>query len=154
MLRTALRYKDLLYDKAVSRTLALYETWVLPCPISHGFQNSKIITLREAKLIEFRERKKLLNPYERPLLIDGASQEEKIRLEDLAKRTNFESMYTNKLSYDRHKNAYTHRVKDFPESYDIDESFLNWGKDPDKIKKFRAKRLNLKAWIIGSFLLY
>ena len=110
--------------------------------------------MREAKLIEFRERKKLLNPYERPLMLESASQEERIRLEDLAKRTSFETMYTNKLSYDRHKNAYSHRVRDFPESYDIDESVMNWGQDPDKMKKFRVKRLNLKTWIVGGFLLY
>ena len=72
-------------------------------------------------------------------MLESASQEERIRLEDVAKRTNFETMYTCKLNYDRHKDAYTYRVRDFPDSYDVDESAYNWAMDPDKMKKFRIK---------------
>ena len=102
MFTSAIKFKNRLYDRAVNATLHLYESWILPCPVTYGFQSTKLISLREAKLIEFRERKKLLNPYERPMLLESASQEERIRLEKVAKRTSFENMYTSKLTYDRH----------------------------------------------------
>lgn len=31
---------------------------------------------------------------------------------------------------------------------------FNWARDPDCLKKFRTRRLNLKAILIGGFLLY
>ncbi len=69
-----------LYDKTVYRTLTLYENWILPDMANGGFLNTSRMTLKQAKLREFREKKKLLNPYERDMIISAANQEEQIRL--------------------------------------------------------------------------
>ena len=53
--------KDRLYAKSVNVTLNFYEKYVLP----KGLKES----LKDIKLKEFRERKKLLNPYQRDQLI-------------------------------------------------------------------------------------
>lgn len=47
--------KDYLYDKAVEKTLKYYERWVLP--------KGQLTSLRDIKLKEFNDRRKLLNPY-------------------------------------------------------------------------------------------
>ena len=70
-----------LYDRAVLKTLGLYEKWILPENDMYGFpSNRKLISLREAKLREFKERKNLLHPYEGPKLLENADEEEKQRL--------------------------------------------------------------------------
>lgn len=71
------------------------------------------------------------------MLLESASQDERLRLEELAKRTNFQTIYTDKLRYDRHKEAYGHRVRDFPESYSLSESHYEYILDPDFKKKMR-----------------
>jgi hypothetical protein len=50
------------YDLAVDYTLRFYERWILPQPWHHSTAKDRI-SLRELKLKEFRERRKLLNPY-------------------------------------------------------------------------------------------
>ena len=45
-----------------------------------GFQSKTRMSLRQAKLKEFREKKKLLHPFERDQLISGASELEQVRL--------------------------------------------------------------------------
>ena len=67
-----------------------------------GFRRQSRISLHEAKLREFREKKKLLNPYERQSLLESSNQDERLRLEDLSKRTNFYSIKNDKLTYNRH----------------------------------------------------
>jgi hypothetical protein len=52
-----------LYDKSVDLTLHFYERWVLPQEWWHGMGPSKRPSIKELKLREFRDRKKLLNPY-------------------------------------------------------------------------------------------
>jgi hypothetical protein len=58
------------------------------------------------------------------------------------------------VSYDRHKDAYESRVKNFPESYSIKDSPLIYTKDPDGLKKFRVRRLNLKLILVGGLFTY
>jgi hypothetical protein len=53
--------KTKLYDKAVDITLKFYESVVLPP--GHN------VSLKNLKLKEYRDRKKLLHPYERETLI-------------------------------------------------------------------------------------
>ena len=153
-MKNVIKYRERAYDAAVAKTLLFYESWILPCPKMDGFQKQTRISLREAKLREFREKKKLLNPYERDMLLDSSTQDERLRLEDLTKRTNFQSIMTDKLRYDRHKGAYDFRVHDFPDSYSINDSPLEYQHDPDGLKKFRLQRLNFKLMIVGGFLIY
>ncbi len=96
----------------------------------------------------------MLNPYERTALLDGASQEERLRLDVVDRRTNFYSIRNFKVSYDRHKDAYGKRVTNFPTSYATSDSALEWANDPDAMTKFRQRRLNLKLILLGSFLTY
>ena len=86
--------------------------------------------------------------------MESSNQEERLRLEAIDKRNNFYSIRNFKLSYNRHENAYNFRVKDFPEEYHHKDSFMLWGRDPDLIEKFTPSRINLKLWIIGSFVMY
>ena len=125
------KYRESLYDSAVARTLYFYENWILPCPKESGFHRQTRISLHEAKMIEFKEKKKLLNPYDKELLLDSANQEERLRLEDVSKRTSFNNVHTDKLRYDRHKGAYGLRITNFPDSYHIRDSALEWRMDPD-----------------------
>ena len=68
-----MKYRERAYDAAVAKTLHFYEGWILPCPKMDGFQKQTRISLREAKLREFREKKKLLNPYERDMLLESST---------------------------------------------------------------------------------
>ena len=61
------------YDKAVLRALYVYEGWILPDMKNGGFTSTSRQSLYQTKLKEFRERKKLLNPYSREQMIEGAS---------------------------------------------------------------------------------
>ena len=54
--------KQKLYEYSVQQTLKVYENWVLPRTNLDGV---KRVSLREVKLREFRDRKKLLNPYQK-----------------------------------------------------------------------------------------
>ena len=130
-MRSVLKLKERAYDAAVARTLNFYESWVLPCPKEGGFLKQKRISLREAKLREFREKKQLLNPYEKISMLESASQEERLRLEEVSKRTNFYSIRNFKLSYNRHKDAYGYRVQNFPDSYKDRQSIMDYRNDPD-----------------------
>ena len=76
--------------------------------------DKKRISLREAKLKEFRERKILLHPYEKTKLLENADNEEKSRLELLANKVDFKNCVDFALTYDRHKNMYGERIRDFP----------------------------------------
>ena len=51
-------FKTKLYDKAVLKTLNVYEKWFLP-------PNKNRKSLIDIKKDEFRDRKKLLNPYQK-----------------------------------------------------------------------------------------
>ena len=55
------------------RVLNFYEGWILPDMKTGGFNATYRPTLKQMKLKEFRERKKLLNPYSREQMVDGAS---------------------------------------------------------------------------------
>ena len=61
------------YDRSVFRVLNFYESWILPDMKTGGFNATYRPTLKQIKLKEFRERKKLLNPYSREQMVDGAS---------------------------------------------------------------------------------
>lgn len=80
-------------------------------------ENNHRISLREAKLKEFRVRKTLMNPYDKMRLLENSSDEEKEKLEKLAKNVNFENCANFTLSHDRHFGLYGNRVKDFPNEY-------------------------------------
>lgn len=68
----------------------------------------------------------LLNPYKKELAI---SQNEDLK--QLEKKVTLESMKTFTVSYDRHKGKYSYREKDFPDSYKIGTSALEYSNDPD-----------------------
>ena len=153
-MRAFAQVKERAYDTAVARTLQLYENWILPCPKTGGFQAQTRVSLREAKLREFREKKSLLNPYERDALIGSSSQEERLRLEDLTKRTNFHNAQNFKVTYNRHEGAYGLRVRDFADSHDVKDSIMEWRNDPDAYSKFRPTRVNLKLICVGLFFTY
>ena len=69
----------------MQKTIHLYESYILP-------PHSKRVSLLDIKKQEFRERKKLLNPILREQLLDSSTEEEKIRLEALAKKTSFNNL--------------------------------------------------------------
>ena len=52
------------YDKAVDFTLRFYERYVLPRG-EWWAEADKRVSLRELKVREFRDRRKLLNPYQK-----------------------------------------------------------------------------------------
>ena len=72
-----------------------------------------------------------------------------MRLEAVAKRTNFYSIRNFNLTYDRHKGAYDFRVRDFPDSYQSRSSPMDYRNDPDAWIKFVPTRLNLKLILLG-----
>ena len=63
---TSLKHK--LYEKSVNLTLRVYENWILP----PGVKTS----LKDTKLKEFRDRRKLLNPYQRDQIITSSINSE------------------------------------------------------------------------------
>ena len=102
---------------------------------------------------EFTDRKKLLNPYQKELLL----QQETTRtaqLETLAKVAKIETMKTFDLTYDRHAGKYGYREKDFPTEYSIHDSPMDYVRDPDYTVKFKVQRVNLKAWVLFFLALY
>ena len=121
----ALREK--LYDKSVSAALMFYERWVLPQSWWSG--SDQRVSIRELKLREFRERKALLNPYKREQLISSSVNSE--QLQKLSEKVSVSTMYTFKITYDRHKDRFTYREKNFPAEYNVNESSLNYALDPD-----------------------
>ena len=56
-------------------------------------------------------------------------------------------MYTFAITYDRHKDRYGYRTKDFPDKYSVHESTLNFAYDPDWLVKLDTKRVNLKKFL-------
>ena len=60
-----------MYDYAVDKTLIIYERWILPQPWHHPSGKDRV-SIKELKLREFRERRKLLNPYQKEQLIASA----------------------------------------------------------------------------------
>lgn len=130
------------YDKAVSRTLVWYESWVLP-------KHSSRMSLRDLKLQEFRERKQLLNPITSQSLIEAATDEEKFRLEKLQKMTSFSTLQDFPITSDRHAGLYGYRTQNFKNSYNPYDSPLEYVLDPDWSVKMEPKRINLKKWLFG-----
>jgi hypothetical protein len=62
----------------------------LPDNDTYGWpKDQRRISLKEAKLKEFRARKALLNPYEKTKLLENADEEEKAKLEKLSGKVNF-----------------------------------------------------------------
>lgn len=60
-----IKWRNKVYDRAVCSTLNFYEKWVLPDMSTSGFASSRRKSLKETKLMEFRERKALLHPLEK-----------------------------------------------------------------------------------------
>jgi len=56
-------------------------------------------------------------------------------------------MYTFPITYDRHKDRYGYRTKDFPAKYALHESTLNFAYDPDWFVKLDLKRVKLKKFL-------
>lgn len=80
--------------------------------------------------------------------MDSATEEEKIRLESLAKKTAFNNLEYFDCTYDRHKDLYGFRYENFAKSYDPDETPLNYAQDPDWSVKYHNKRINLKKYFV------
>ena len=55
----------------MDKTLIFYERWILPQPWQHPSGKDRV-SIKELKLREFRERRKLLNPYQKEQLIASA----------------------------------------------------------------------------------
>ena len=110
--------KTIWYDRAVLRTLNFYEKWILPDNDMYGWpKENRRISLREAKLKEFRIRRALMNPYDKTRLLETSSDEERNQLEKVAKDLNFVNCTDFTISFDRHKGLYGDRVRDFPNEY-------------------------------------
>ncbi|CDW82757.1 UNKNOWN [Stylonychia lemnae] len=73
-------------------------------------------------------------------------------IDKLAKLTSFKNIYDFTITYNRHKNKYGMRLKDFPESYGIYDSSMNYRYDPDYYYKFRPQRLRVRYLIAGFFM--
>lgn len=143
------RWRQSAYNRAVQKTLDFYEKWVLPDNETYGFPaENRRMSIREAKLKEFRKRKALLNPYEKNKLLENATDEEKSQLEKLAGTVNFKNCEHFTLSIDRHKDLYGNRVRNFPDEYEQWASIKDWHNDPYFSLKYKYKRINLKAWTL------
>lgn len=112
--------------------------------------------LKELKLREFRDRKKLLNPYQKEQLLATSSNSDELL--KLAEKVSVKTMYSFNITYDRHKERYGYRTSNFPSEYHPNESSLNYANDPDWILKMGVRRISLKKWmfifIIGGIWLY
>ena len=89
----------------------------------------KRTSIKELKLREFRDRKKLLNPYTRDQLMQSSANPEE--LQKVADKVSVKTMYTFNISYDRHVGQYGYRTHGFPDRYSPGETSLNYAKDPD-----------------------
>lgn len=113
------------YNWAVLRTLNFYETYMLP-------KDPKRISLLQIKQKEFQDRKKLLNPYQKNLLVQEAMGTEKsTQIKRLEKITRINTMKTFSLTYDRHEGKYPTSVGPFPDKYTPNQSILDYRNDPD-----------------------
>jgi hypothetical protein len=95
-----------------------------------------IISLKDLKLQEFEDRKKLLHPYTRDTFISNS--ENPTRVANLEKKVRMKDMHTFTISYNRHEGQYSKRVsdsKEFPKSYKYSESFVDMTDDPDWFDK-------------------
>lgn len=61
--------REKVYDKSVDMTLRFYERYMLPQGWWHGMSPEGRVGIKELKLREFRDRKKLLNPYQKEQLL-------------------------------------------------------------------------------------
>jgi hypothetical protein len=59
-----------------------------------------------------------------------------------------------KITYNRHRNRYSYRSQDFPESYELWQTSLESACDPDWSEKIAPQRINLKKWILYAAVLY
>jgi hypothetical protein len=61
--------RERIYDGSVDLTLRFYERYMLPQGWWHGMGPEGRVSIKELKIREFRDRKKLLNPYQKEQLI-------------------------------------------------------------------------------------
>ena len=108
--------------------------------------------MKELKLREFRDRKKLLNPYTKEQLLSASQNPD--QLQALSEKVSVQTMYTFAVTYDRHKNKYGYRTSNFPSAYSPNESSLNYAMDQDWVYKLQADRINLKKWFLGVTLFF
>jgi len=108
------------------------------------------MTLRQLKIQEFEDRKKLVHPYHRDAFLTDNSSTDKIS--NLDKKTKMSNMHTFRLSYNRHKGRYDRRVDDFsnsfPDRYNYNDAFIDMKDDPDWVDKIQPKRSNIKRFFI------
>lgn len=64
--------REKVYDKSVDYTLHFYERYFLPQAWWNGMGPDKRLSIKELKLREFRDRKTLLNPYQKEQLISAS----------------------------------------------------------------------------------
>lgn len=137
--------KQKLYDKAVDVSLKFYEKYVLP-------SGGQKLSLRELKLQEFRDRKKLLNPYQKEELLRNAVDADAMK--KLGERASIKTMYTFNITTDRFAGKYGYRTGNFPKSYSVHDLPIDYAYDPDWTVKIRYERLNLKKIILVVGLIY
>ncbi|CAI2366906.1 unnamed protein product [Moneuplotes crassus] len=117
----------------INKVLNVYEKWFIP---------PQSISLRDLKIKEFEDRKKLLHPYTRDNFIAQNSEDDKIM--KLQHKVRMSNMHSFTLTYDRHSHGYPSTTTEFPSEY---ENFLEVEdllQDPDWLEKLKPKRANFK----------
>ena len=137
--------KEDIHDFFVGIALRYYENWVLP---------KQTISLRDLKIREFEDRKKLVHPYTKDSFI--AENIDNDSIVALQRKVRMSNMHTFTLTYDRHEGRYEYKLKDFPDSYPPVMPFYEFLKDPDWLYKMKYRRFNGKylSFVILFFVWY
>jgi hypothetical protein len=115
--------------------------------------NTKRPSLLALKQGEFKDRKRLLNPYQKEVMLRERTPQEIKILKELEQRTSHQSMQTFTITYDRHKGKYGHRTSNFPEMYDHSASRLEIANDPDWVVKMGVSRFPMRKYVCAGIVL-
>lgn len=126
--------KNEIHQYFINKILNFYEGWVIP-------KNS--ISLRELKLQEFEDRKKLIHPYTRDAFIADNLDSERVL--NLQKKVRMSNMHNFNLTYDRHDGKYGFKTSNFKDHYIYSDPWVEYLKDPDWYYKFQPKRFSFKV---------
>ena len=116
--------------------------------------NTKRPSLLALKQGEFTDRKRLLNPYQKEVMLRERNPQEIKVLKELEQRTSLQSMRTFTVTYDRHKGKYGFKTDNFPEMYDHSASRLEMAYDPDWVVKISVNRFPMRKYIFAGIVLY
>lgn len=146
------------YQSAVHKTLWFYESYLLPREkvCENGltpYGKPPRQPLFELKKQEFTDRKRMLNPYQKEMMVSEGNSKVK-HLESLGTAyVNAQTLGSFTMTYNRHEGLYGFRTQDFPASYSASASSLEYALDPDySVKLVAAERINLKKWLLVGLL--